>query len=146
MENEITRLTNLLAGHIGMSPETVTLLALESYLTKRNGAHLLRVKPEAQPKPARVLKVTPPARIAKGPPEFVIESLTPVPNSIYHTLIVAHKNGERFTAQCSGSDWPGFIEYYAPNGLVKLICYGRRPTKFPMEKGSFPLDFSPLTT
>jgi hypothetical protein len=144
MENEITRITNILAGHIGMSPETVTLLALESYLTKRNGAHLLRVKPDAPAKPARTPKPPKPARLANGPHEFAVESFTPVPKSNIHTLIVASESGDRFAFNCGGSDWPPLIRTYAPSGSLRLICYGGRPTKFATDTGAFPLDPIPL--
>jgi len=155
MKEEIDRLTAILASHLGMSPETVTLLALESYLTKRNGAHLLRVKPDAPPKLARVPR-TPappkPQRILNGTYEWLVESFTPIPRSIYHTLIVAHENGERFAFQCSGSDWVPLMHAHAtpgPNGgldggRLKLIAYGGRPTKFYTVDGSFPLDPVPL--
>ena len=144
METEIERLANILAGHIGMSPETVTLLALESYLTKRNGAHLLRVKPEAPAKPTRTPKPPKPTRLANGPHEFAVESFNPVPGSNIHNLIVASESGERFAFSCPGSDWPPLIRKYAPDGFLKLVCYGGRPTKFVTDTGSFPLDPIPL--
>jgi len=144
METEIERLANILAGHIGLSAETVTVLALESYLTKRNGAHLLRIKPEAPAKPARIPKPPKPARLPNGPHEFAVESFTPVPKSNIHTLIVASESGDRFAFSCPGSDWPPLIRKYAPSGSLKLICYGGRPTKFVTDTGSFPLDSIPL--
>lgn len=144
METEISRLANILAGHIGLSAETVTILALESYLTKRNGAHLLRVKPDAPAKPTRTPQPPKPQRLANGPHDFTVESFNPVPGSNIHTLIVASESGERFAFSCSGSDWPPLIRKYTKNGLLKLICYSGRPTKFVTDTGSFPLDPIPL--
>lgn len=133
MQNEIDRLTAILSAHVGMSAEAVTLLALESYLTKRNGSHLLRAG--TAPKPTR---------LANGPHEFAVESFTAVPKSNIHTLIVASESGDRFAFSCGGSDWPPLIRKYAPDGFLKLVCYGGRPTKFVTDTGSFPLDPIPL--
>ena len=144
MENEINRIANILAGHIGLSAETVTILALESYLTKRNGAHLLRIKPDAPAKPSRISQPPKPTRLANGQHEFTVESFNPVPKSNIHTLVVASESGERFAFNCGGSDWPPLIRKYAPNGLLRLICYNGRPTKFVTDTGPFPLDSIPL--
>ena len=144
MQNEIERLANILAGHIGLSTETVTILALESYLTKRNGAHLLRVKPDAPAKSSRIPQPPKPTRLATGQHDFIVESFNPVPKSNIHNLIVASESGERFAFSCGGSDWPPLIRKYAPNGSLRLICYNGRPTKFVTDTGSFPLDPIPL--
>jgi hypothetical protein len=155
MKSEIERLTLILSEHRGMSPDAVTLLALEASLIKNNGAHLLRPKKEPALKPDRVVKAPAPPKpkgILNGAYEWAVESFTPVPKSINHVLVVAHENGERFAFKCSGSDWIPLMNTYAtpgPDGVLaggrlKLIAYGGRPTKFVTASGSFDLDPIPL--
>ena len=155
MKSEIERLTAILSQHRGMSPDAVTLLALEAALIKSNGGHLLRVKPDAPPKPARAPKAPPPPKprlILNGTYDWLVESFTPVPKSNINILIVAHDNGERFAFKCSGSDWTPLMNTYTTpgpaggldGGRLKLVAYGGRPTKFYTVDGSFPLDPVPL--
>jgi len=136
-----TRVLNALADHLGADPDTVLSMALDHYTRKINALHLFG-KAKSPPK----------ARILNGTYEWLVESFTPIPRSIYHTLIVAHENGERFAFQCSGSDWTPLMHAHATpgpsggldGGRLKLVAHGGRPTKFYTFDGSFPLDPVPL--